>query len=113
MPLPLPLNEASATPNTLGPLAGLRVLDLTQRLAGPRCTMLLADFGADVIKIERPPAGDPARRLGPFPHDLPDSEASGTFLHLNTNKRSVTLNLKTAKGLELAQALVRRVDAVV
>ncbi|HZQ34422.1 MAG TPA: CoA transferase [Dehalococcoidia bacterium] len=96
-----------------GPLAGLRVLDLTQRLAGPRCTMLLADFGADVTKIERPPAGDPARRLGPFPHDLPDPEASGTFLHLNTNKRSVTLNLKTAKGQELARALVRRVDAVV
>jgi crotonobetainyl-CoA:carnitine CoA-transferase CaiB-like acyl-CoA transferase len=101
------------TSNALGPLAGLRVLDLTHWLAGPRCTMLLADFGADVIKLERPPAGDPARRLGPFPHDLPDPEASGTFLHLNTNKRSVTLNLKTDAGLELAKSLAGRVDAVV
>jgi crotonobetainyl-CoA:carnitine CoA-transferase CaiB-like acyl-CoA transferase len=107
------MSDDDLAPTSSGPLAGLRVLDLTQRLAGPRCTMLLADFGADVIKIERPPAGDPARRLGPFPHDLPDPEASGTFLHLNTNKRSVTLNLKTVKGQELARALVRRVDAVV
>jgi crotonobetainyl-CoA:carnitine CoA-transferase CaiB-like acyl-CoA transferase len=95
------------------PLAGVKVLDLTHYLAGPRCTKLLADFGADVIKIERPPAGDPARGLGPFLHDVPNPEASGTFLHLNTNKRSVTLNLRSELGLSLCRRLVERVDVVV
>jgi crotonobetainyl-CoA:carnitine CoA-transferase CaiB-like acyl-CoA transferase len=97
----------------LPPLAGVRVLDFTHYLAGPRCTKLLADFGADVVKIERPPSGDPARRIGPFFHDAPNPEASGTFLFLNTNKRSVTLNLRTELGLSLCRALVEKVDIVV
>jgi crotonobetainyl-CoA:carnitine CoA-transferase CaiB-like acyl-CoA transferase len=94
-------------------LAGIRVLDLTHHIAGPHCTKLLADFGADVLKIERPPAGDPARRAGPFYKDVPHPETSALFLHLNTNKRSLTLNLKTAEGQRIAHRLVERVDVLV
>jgi crotonobetainyl-CoA:carnitine CoA-transferase CaiB-like acyl-CoA transferase len=93
------------------PLHRLKVLDLSHQVAGPYCTKLLADFGADVIKVERPGVGDVARTMGPFPGDLPDPEASGTFLFLNTNKRSVTLDL--AKGRATAEQLVRWADVVV
>ena len=81
-----------------GALEGLRILDLTQGVAGPYCTKLLSDYGADVLKIERPEGGDPARRAGPFPDDEPHPERSGLFLDLNTGKRSLTLNLKTESG---------------
>ena len=94
-------------------LGGIRVIDLTHYIAGPYCTKLLADFGADVIKIERPDGGDPARRLGPFLHDDPGIERSGLFLHLNTNKRSVTLNLKSEAGRKILVDLVRDADIVV
>ena len=94
-------------------LSNIRVLDFTQTIAGPYCTKLLADYGADVIKVERPGTGDGARSLGPFPKDEPHPEKSGTFLHLNTNKRSITLDLKTAQGQQLARELVSQVDAVV
>ena len=93
-------------------LADLRVLDLSHYIAGPYCTKLLADYGADVIKIERPDGGDPARRYGPFPHDEPHPEKSALFLHLNTNKRGITLNLKNLQQ-ELFTELVRQVDVVV
>ena len=73
-------------------LNNIKVIDLTQHIAGPYCTKLLADYGADVIKVERP-AGDPARRIGPFPGHEPHLEKSGLFLYLNTNKRGVTLDL--------------------
>ena len=73
-----------------GPLEGIRVLDLTQGIAGPYATKYYSDYGAEVIKVERPGRGDPARRLGPFVGDEPNSETSGMFLHLNTGKRSVT-----------------------
>ena len=96
-----------------GPLAGLRVLDLSWQIAGPYCTKLLADYGADVIKIERPGAGDPARHTPPFFHDRPDPEGSLLFLYLNTNKRSVTLNLKTEAGRRLFLDLARDADVVV
>ncbi len=95
------------------PLSDLRVIDLTHYIAGPYCTKLLADFGADVIKIERPDGGDPARLLGPFPGDVVDSEKSGVFLHLNTNKRSVTINLKTAAGRDILHGLLRQADLLV
>ncbi len=97
----------------LTPLDGVRVLDLTHHIAGPYCTKLLADFGADIIKIERPPAGDPARRIGPFFHDEPSLESSALFLHLNTNKRSLTLNLKSSEGGAIVRRLLRQVDIVV
>ncbi|MXZ62192.1 MAG: CoA transferase, partial [Chloroflexi bacterium] len=79
------------------PLDDVRVLDLTRHAAGPFCTRLLADYGADVIKIE-PPESDPARHLPPFLGDEEGPDRSGMFLFLNTNKRSVVLDLKTDEG---------------
>ena len=94
-------------------LDDLLVLDLTHYIAGPYCTKLLADYGARVIKIERPDGGDPCRRLGPFPQGVPHAEKSGMFLHLNTNKESVTLNLKTLRGRQIFFRLLERADVVV
>jgi crotonobetainyl-CoA:carnitine CoA-transferase CaiB-like acyl-CoA transferase len=96
-----------------GPLADITVLDLTHHIAGPYCTKLLATYGAKVIKIERPGQGDPARQAGPFPGDTPHAEKSGLFLHLNTNKQSVTINLQHAQGQELVRQLAQQVDVVV
>jgi crotonobetainyl-CoA:carnitine CoA-transferase CaiB-like acyl-CoA transferase len=96
-----------------GPLSGLRVLDLTHYVAGPYCTKLLADYGAAVIKIERPGEGDPTRRLGPFPDDAPHPEKSGLFMYLNTNKQSVTVDVTTSAGREIVQRLAARVDVLV
>ncbi len=95
------------------PLSDVRVLDLTWHIAGPACTKFFADYGADVIKIERPGEGDPARSLGPFYHDDPHLEKSGLFLFLNTNKRSITLNLKTYTGKKIFKQLVKDVDILV
>lgn len=95
------------------PLEDVRVLDLTHHLAGPFCTKLLADYGADVIKVERPDGGDPARRMAPFHHDEPHSEKSGMFLFLNANKRSITLDLKTPSGRSILEELVKSVDIMV
>ncbi|MQF49013.1 CoA transferase [SAR202 cluster bacterium AC-647-N09_OGT_505m] len=95
------------------PLSDLRVIDLTHGIAGPYCTKLLADFGADVIKVERPGTGDYARRMGPFPGDLSHPEKSGLFLFLNTNKRGITLDLKTTEGVETLKELVKGADILV
>ena len=94
-------------------LSDIKVLDFTQHVAGPYCTKLMADQGADVIKVERPGTGDVARRLGPYPDDAPHPEKSGLFLHLNTNKRSITLNLKSKAGQSIARDLCRKADLVV
>lgn len=94
-------------------LSDLRVLDLSTHVAGPFCTKLFADFGADVIKVEPPRRGDEARRLGPFPDNTPNPEASGLFLYLNTNKRSITLNLDTPTGRDLLRELVATADVLV
>lgn len=94
-------------------LSGLKVLDLTHYIAGPFCTKLLADYGADVIKVEKPGAGDMARRMGPFPGDIPDPEKSGLFLYLNTNKKGITLNLKTTSGVDIFKNLVKEADILV
>lgn len=94
-------------------LSHLRVIDLTHHVAGPYCTKLLADFGAEVIKVERPGSGDPSRAMGPFPDDRADPEASGTFQFLNTNKRSITLNLKTVTGRRILEDLARNADVLV
>ena len=95
-----------------GALAGVKIIDLTHHIAGPYATKLLADFGADVLKIERP-GGDPARRLPPFFHDEPDAAKSLPFLYLNTSKRSVTLNLKSETGRAILWELLADADAVV
>ena len=97
---------------TSGALAGVKIIDLTHHIAGPYATKLLADFGADVLKIERP-GGDPTRRLPPFFHDEPDAEKSLPFLYLNTNKRSVTLNLKAEMGRGILLDLLADADALV
>ena len=94
-------------------LGDVKVLDLTNLVAGPYCTKLLADYGAEVIKVERPGLGDGARRLGPFPGDLPHGEKSGLFLHLNTNKQSITLDLKTEAAGTVIRELVKEADIVV
>ncbi|MBI2856303.1 MAG: CoA transferase [Chloroflexi bacterium] len=95
------------------PLGGIRIIDLSHGIAGPYATKLLADFGADVIKVERPGTGDYARRMGPFPGDVPHPEKSGIFLLLNTNKRGITLDLKTAGGVEALKELVKGADVLV
>ena len=94
-------------------LAGLRVVDFSHGLPGPYVTKLFADNGAGVVKIERPGTGDFARRLGPFPGDLPHPEQSGLFLDLNTSKQSLTLNLKSATGRRIAERLIAEADLVV
>jgi len=94
-------------------LSDLKVLDLTHYVAGPYCTKLLADYGADVIKIEKPYQGDGARGIGPFYNDEPDIEKSGLFLHLNTNKKGITLNLKTATGVKLCKELLKSANILV
>ena len=95
-----------------GPLADLRILDLTQALAGPFCTMLLADLGADVIKVE-PPQGDMARYLGPHPGDRGTCHYGGYFASINRNKRSIVVDLKSAAGRDTFLQLVDTVDALV
>jgi crotonobetainyl-CoA:carnitine CoA-transferase CaiB-like acyl-CoA transferase len=95
-----------------GPLCDVRVIDLTQALAGPYCTMLLADLGADVVKIE-PPDGDMSRTMGPPPPDRKGCDYGGYFASINRNKRSVVLDLKTDAGREALFKLVKTADAVV
>jgi crotonobetainyl-CoA:carnitine CoA-transferase CaiB-like acyl-CoA transferase len=96
-----------------GLLDGIRVLDLGSHTAGPFCAKLLADYGADVIKVEPPGAGDAARRHGPFVGDDPHPEKSILFLCLNTNKRSVTLDVTSETGKALLHDLVRSSDVLV
>ena len=91
-----------------GPLEGWKVLDLTQGIAGPYVTKLCSDYGADVIKVERPGFGDVSRRIGPFPGDNPHAEKSGMYLTLNTGKRSVTLDLTHPDRPGAAAAAGRR-----
>ncbi|MGH7963024.1 MAG: CoA transferase, partial [Candidatus Binatia bacterium] len=86
-------------------LEGIRVLELGHLVSAAYATKLIADLGADVIKVEEPD-GDHARARGPFPGNVPDPEQSGLFLALNTNKRSVTLDLRTPQGKEQLRRLV-------
>jgi crotonobetainyl-CoA:carnitine CoA-transferase CaiB-like acyl-CoA transferase len=95
--------------NPAGALDGLRVLDLTRILAGPLCTMMLGDMGADVIKVEPPGSGDDTRSWGP---PFVEGEAA-YFLGLNRNKRSLTLNLACKPGQEILAALLRKSDVLV
>ena len=89
-------------------LNDIRVIDLTQALAGPYCTMLLGDLGAEVIKVEQPESGDQSRGWGP-----PFVEGESTyFLGVNRNKKSLTLNLKTDEAREIMHKLVAEADAL-
>lgn len=88
------------------PLENIRVIDLTEALAGPVCGMMLGDFGADVVKVERPNKGDQARRYGP---PFVNGE-SPYFMSLNRNKRSLTLNIQTAEGQQILRELLLSAD---
>ncbi|MBT6893358.1 MAG: CoA transferase, partial [Gammaproteobacteria bacterium] len=95
-----------------GPLQDIRVLDLTEEIVGPYATKLLADYGADVVKVEKP-EGDSARQLGPFKDGDRHPEKSGTFFYFNTNKRSVVLDLTASAGLNSFWDLVDWADIIV
>jgi crotonobetainyl-CoA:carnitine CoA-transferase CaiB-like acyl-CoA transferase len=95
-----------------GPLSDVRILDLTQALAGPYCTMLLADLGADVIKVE-PPHGDMTRTLGPSFNDRVGCDYTPYFASVNRNKRSIVLDIKSDDGRATLLKLAETVDAVV
>src|SRR5712692_6988401 len=92
------------------PLAGIRVLDLSRVLAGPFCTMILADLGAEVIKIELPGRGDDSRG---YPPKIPGSTDSGYFYSVNRAKKSVTLDLHRPEGAQVLLELVKLSDVVV
>jgi CoA:oxalate CoA-transferase len=94
-------------------LEGIRVLESGEHVSAPFCAKLLADYGADVIKVEPPGEGDVARRTGPFAGDNPHPEKSIPFLYLNANKRGITLNLKTESDKDILAALLQKVDVVV
>jgi len=94
-----------------GPLTGIRVLDFTRHLAGPYATTMMGDFGADVIKIESVPAGDPARSIR-MADESPDRDGQA-FIAYNHGKRSIAVDLRTEEGLELVRTLVRTADVVV
>jgi len=90
------------------PLEGLRVLDLSRVLAGPYCTMMMADYGADIVKIEPPKVGDDSRAFGPFV-----GKESAYFMSLNRNKRSMTLNFKRQEECDVFREMVKHADVVV
>jgi CoA:oxalate CoA-transferase len=96
-----------------GALAGLKVLDLSHYIAGPYCTKLLGALGASVIKLERPNGGDPMRRVGPFFRDEPGLERSCPFMYLNTDKQSITLNLKSPTGVNIFHEVLAWADVLV
>ncbi|WP_129781857.1 CaiB/BaiF CoA transferase family protein [Peristeroidobacter soli] len=101
--------------NTAGPLSHIRVLDLSRIMAGPWASQILADLGADVIKVERPGAGDDTRAWGPPFLKDEDGKAtanSGYFLCVNRGKRSITLNLDTPEGQDIVRALAARSDVL-
>ena len=90
------------------PLSGVKILDLTWVYAGPYCTMLLQDMGADVVKVEAPPVGDLVRVLSPMKNGV-----SGYFYMINRGKKSIGLNLKSEAGISLFKEMVKEFDVVV
>lgn len=102
--------------NSIGPLAGIRVLDLSRILAGPTCTQLLGDLGADVIKVERPGEGDDTRKWGPpFLKNAAGEETaeSAYYLCANRNKRSIAIDIASPEGQDLVRRLAAQCDVIV
>jgi len=89
-------------------LEGIKVLDLSRVLAGPYCTMLLADLGAEVVKVEMPDVGDDARAFGPFL-----GTESAYFMSINRNKQSITLNLKLPEAQDIFRQMIGQYDILV
>lgn len=97
-----------STSEDKSPLAGIRVIDLTRIVAGPYCTMILGDLGAEVLKIEEPGVGDQARKWGPFFGD--SKKAAAYFVSLNRNKKSVCIDLK--RGRDIIYDLAQKSDVL-
>ena len=95
------------------PLQGIKVVELGDYISAPFCARLLADLGAEVIKIEPPDRGDSSRRNGPFPNDQPSNETSGLFLFLNTGKLGITLDTSTSTGQGMLRQLLEEADVLV
>jgi crotonobetainyl-CoA:carnitine CoA-transferase CaiB-like acyl-CoA transferase len=112
----MPLPDAKPRPDTTGPLDGIVVVDFTERVQGPYATQMLGDFGADVIKIERPtaltPDGRPDERYAEGDWPAPTSLYRATFLANNRNKRSMAVDLKSEHGISTIKALIRDADVV-
>ena len=98
---------------TNGILDGVRVIEWGDLVSGPWASRLLADMGADVVKIEEPGSGDYARRLGPFPRDEEHIEKSGLYLYLNCNKRGISLDLTRPEGKQIFEELVTGADILI
>ena len=94
-------------------LSGIRVVEYGSFVSAPYCTKLMADLGAEVIKVETPDIGDESRNHGPFPNDIPHPERSGLFLYLNTSKFGITLNVKTSTGQKILKGLLKDADVFV
>lgn len=94
-------------------LAGIKVIEYASFIAAPYCARLLADFGAEVIKVEEPGSGDQSRKRGPFPDDVPHPEKSGLFSYLNWNKLGITLNLDQSSGKEIFKQLIKEADILI
>ena len=96
-----------------GALSSLKIVEVGEMVSAPYATKLMADLGAEVIKVERPMTGDGARRRGPYPGGTPHQEKSGLYLYLNANKYGVTLDLARPEGMELLERLVADADILV
>ncbi len=110
------MNDTQAAGEVIQPLQGIRVLDISRALAGPFCTMMLGDLGADVIKVERPGRGDESRSWGPPFVGLPNESYPGEstyYLAANRSKRSLTVNLKSPEGQEIIKRLAAVSDVLV
>ena len=102
--------------NNTGPLSGIRVLDLSRILAGPTCTQLLGDYGADVIKVEKPGNGDDTRAWGPpfvLNKEGISSTESGYYLASNRNKRSLAVDISNSEGVRAIKALLENCDVLI
>src|SRR5690348_18466576 len=93
----------------MGPLAGMKVIDLTHVMAGPTCTLMLADMGADVIKVEKVPDGDDSRHM--IPPKI--GEETAAFMMMNRNKRGIVIDLKTESGKKILRRLIAGADVLV
>jgi len=94
-------------------LDGIKVVELGNLISAPFCTKILADLGAEVIKVEKPDCGDDSRNQAPFLNDVPGLERSGLFQYLNMNKLGITLNVETATGREILNKLLKNADIFV
>ncbi len=98
---------------TTAALEGVRVLELGEGVSAPFCAKVFSDYGASVIKVEKPGSGDTSRHLGPFPNDEPHLEKSGLYFNLNSNKQSITLDVSTEKGKALFLQLLESTDVLI